>query len=149
NAGNVGTWKFIPASRFYPALSSNQTNQNFSAILVGDTGGNWLPSLASGDWLSSSTNATTQLAATSGISPAVTVPVSLLNVAGAGSGSIVSIPVTVSDLSGLGVRAYDLHLSFDPAVLHPLATPYDTTATLSSGMFITPNATNSGHLIIS
>ena len=149
NAGNVGTWKFIPASRFYPALSSNQTNQNFSAILVGDTGGNWLPSLASGDWLSSSTNATTQLAATPGISPAVTVPVSLLNVAGAGSGSIVSIPVTVSDLSGLGVRAYDLHLSFDPAVLQPLATPYDTTATLSSGMFITPNATNSGHLIIS
>jgi hypothetical protein len=45
NAANVGTWKFVPSSRFYPALSGNQTSQNFTAILVGDTGGNWTPSL--------------------------------------------------------------------------------------------------------
>ena len=33
----------MPASRFYQALSSNQTGQNLTAILVGDTGGNWAP----------------------------------------------------------------------------------------------------------
>src|SRR6185369_13106609 len=68
---------------------------------------------------------------------------------GAVTGSSVSLPITVTDLTGLGARAYDLQVTYNPAVLQPLATPYDTSGTLSSGMIITPNATNSGHLIIS
>jgi serine protease AprX len=41
--GIVGTWKFAAPNRTITALSSDQPNQDFKAILVGDTGGNWLP----------------------------------------------------------------------------------------------------------
>jgi hypothetical protein len=47
-SGIVGSWKFAPTSRAYPALSANQTNQGFAAILVGDTSGSWLAPLAVG-----------------------------------------------------------------------------------------------------
>jgi serine protease AprX len=41
--GIVGTWKFAAPTRTVTALSADQANQDFKAILVGDTGGNWLP----------------------------------------------------------------------------------------------------------
>lgn len=43
NPGIAGTWKFSPASRSYPNLISNQTAQNFDAILMGEVTGNWTP----------------------------------------------------------------------------------------------------------
>ena len=55
--GNVGTWKFVPASHSYPALAANQTNQNFTAILVGDTSGNWFAVAASGGGVLATTRA--------------------------------------------------------------------------------------------
>jgi hypothetical protein len=79
----------------------------------------------------------------------VPVAVSLLpNVTGA-VGSTVSVPITVSDLTGLFVLSYDLQVTFNPAILQPATTPYDKAGTLSSGMVITPNPNHSGHLIVS
>jgi CSLREA domain-containing protein len=46
--GIVGTWKFVPVNRTYLALGADQTGQNFTAILVGDTSGNWIPAIPSG-----------------------------------------------------------------------------------------------------
>jgi hypothetical protein len=146
NSGIVGNWKFVPASSSYQALSGDQTGQNFTAILVGDTGGNWIPSFASGGSFGNSNP--DPLAARSSSHPAVTVPVLLPDTA-VPVGSNVSIPITVSDLTGLGVRAYDVQITFNPLIVQPQATPYDNAGTLSSGMSITPNATNAGHLIIS
>ena len=57
--------------------------------------------------------------------------------------------MTVGDLTGQGVKAYDLQVTFDPAMVQPQGTPFDTAGTVSSGMLITPNAMNPGHLIIS
>jgi hypothetical protein len=37
----IGQWRFVPASRQYNALGSNQTGQNYQAILVGEVSGNW------------------------------------------------------------------------------------------------------------
>jgi uncharacterized repeat protein (TIGR01451 family) len=37
----IGQWKFVPASRQYNALSSNQSGQDYVAILVGEVSGNW------------------------------------------------------------------------------------------------------------
>ncbi len=65
------------------------------------------------------------------------VTVSLPQASGA-SGSTVTIPITVSDLAGLGVVAYDLTLVFDPAVLQPQNPAIDTAGTLSSGLTVTP-----------
>jgi hypothetical protein len=160
-SGIVGTWRFVPASRSYQALSGDQSNQNSTAILVGDTGGDWSPSLASGGASGNSAahaiNSTSQasvlatLTSKSGfpfLNNGVALTVSLPHVTGP-AGSNVSIPITVSDVTGFGVRAYDLQVTFNPAVLQPLATPADNSGTISSGMLITANATNSGHLIVS
>ncbi len=158
DTANVGTWKFVPNKRLYPSLIANQTAQNFTAILVGDVSGDWFASAARPD--DTNTYATSspvidpsgplmQRPAASAIAPAAgSVSVTLPTATGAPNASV-SIPITVSDLTGFGVRSYDLQVTFDSTVLQPLATPYDTAGTLSSGMFITPNANNTGHLIIS
>lgn len=68
------------------------------------------------------------------------------------SGSIVSaplsVPVTTSDLTGLGVIAFDFDLVFDPSVLQPQSMPVDQSGTLSASMTLTPNATT-GRLRVS
>jgi endonuclease G len=78
----------------------------------------------------------------------VSIPVSVPHVTGPTTSNI-TVPVAVGLLTGQGVKAYDLQITFDPTVLQPLGTPYDTAGTVSSGMLITPNANNAGHLIIS
>ncbi len=61
----------------------------------------------------------------------------------------ISVPVTVSDTTGLGIVSYDLHVSFDPAVLTPASPAYDSTGTLSSGMSVVTDTSNTAHLILS
>lgn len=41
--GIVGTWKFSPTNRTYLLLTDDALNQIFTAILVGDTSGDWQP----------------------------------------------------------------------------------------------------------
>lgn len=64
-------------------------------------------------------------------------------------GSTISVPVTVGNITGLGVVAYDLHVSFNPGVLTPASPAFDSTGTISSGMQFSPNTSNSAHLILS
>ncbi len=135
-ASKVGTWKFTPANRTYTSVSGQQTGQNFSAILIGDVSGNWSPAAAmmSGAGI----NLVRQDQAV-----AVALPVT-----GGVTGATVTLPITVGDLTGRGVIAWDLDLVFDPMVLTPADPPVDATGTLSSSMTITPNAT-AGRLRIS
>src|SRR5213075_1009978 len=44
----AGNWKFTPASITLNNLSTDQANQNGTAILVGDISGNWTPSIPNG-----------------------------------------------------------------------------------------------------
>ena len=145
NFGIVGTWKFVPVNRSYSSLAANQSAQNFTAILVGDTDGNWQPALPSGG---GDDNGLVGISSAQSPDLTVGIPVSLPNVSGA-MGSTISVPITVGDLTGQAVKAYDLQVSFNAAIVQPAGTPFDTAGTLSSGMLITPNAMNSGHLIIS
>jgi uncharacterized repeat protein (TIGR01451 family)/CSLREA domain-containing protein len=150
--GIVGTWKFVPTTRSYPALGANQSAQNFTAILVGETSGNWTPPVGPVQYPAgtSPTFTVNGIAQTVGASPSsvVQVTVALPHVPAA-PGSTISVPVTVSDLTGLGVKAYDLQVTFDSTIVQPAVTPFVTAGTISSGMLITPNATNADHLIIS
>ena len=84
----------------------------------------------------------------------VNVAVSMPNVS-ATPGPI-SIPITVGDLTGLGVISYDLNVDFNPAIMVPaggagctLNACVTQTGTLSSSMSVTPNVANPGHFIIS
>jgi hypothetical protein len=138
DTGIVGTWKFVPVNRAYPALATDQFAQNFAAILVGDTSGDWTPARPAGG--GDPFKASAHLDATLAVSlPHVTGPM----------GSTLIVPITVGALTGQGVKAYDVQVTFNPAIVQPDRTPTETTGTLSSTMLITPNATNPGHLIVS
>ncbi|HEX8568066.1 MAG TPA: dockerin type I repeat-containing protein, partial [Pyrinomonadaceae bacterium] len=43
NTGQVGNWKFDPVSRPYQPLNGSMSNENYTAILVGEVNGNWMP----------------------------------------------------------------------------------------------------------
>jgi subtilisin family serine protease len=43
NAGQVGRWKFSPLARQYNVLSNSLSNENYSAILIGEINGTWMP----------------------------------------------------------------------------------------------------------
>lgn len=64
-------------------------------------------------------------------------------------GGSVTIPVTVTDLTGKGVIAYDAVLNYDPAVLRPQAQSVDNANTISSAMSINANAATPGQIRIS
>ena len=127
NAASIaGTWKFVPPTRSYTNLSSDQANQNFDAVLVGDVSGNWAAGATAFDELARAS------------SPAQQVSIALPNLTPT-TGTSVTIPITVGDLTGKGVIAYDFDLVFDPSVLQAQFTPYDAAGTLSSALTITAN----------
>ncbi|MBL7095867.1 T9SS type A sorting domain-containing protein [candidate division KSB1 bacterium] len=37
----IGDWWFDPLERNYPSLNSNQTNQDYTAVVIGDVNGSW------------------------------------------------------------------------------------------------------------
>jgi hypothetical protein len=43
NTGQVGNWKFDPVSRPYQPLNIMVSNDNYTAILIGEVNGNWAP----------------------------------------------------------------------------------------------------------
>ena len=65
------------------------------------------------------------------------------------SGSTISLPITVGDLSNCAVISYDFQVTFDPSFMVPASPSFIQTGTLSSAMSITPNTGNPGHLIVS
>jgi hypothetical protein len=123
NPPNVtGTWKFVPANRLYNPLSSNLSNENYDAVLVGDVSGNWTsPTGPSGN-----TGTTVQI------------PVTLPNLS-TKAGSSVTVPVKVGNFGTSRIVSYDFEIEFDPSVLQLLDSPVDVAGTLSDAFTITPN----------
>jgi Cohesin domain len=66
-----------------------------------------------------------------------------------GTGSTVTVPINVTNLSGLGVTAYDFVLTFNQSIVQPASPAFDTAGTLSSGMTITPNTSVAGRITVS
>lgn len=58
---------------------------------------------------------------------------------GALAGSNFTIPVTVSDMTGLDVIAYQFDLHYDPTVIQPQTVPVTSFGTLSNGMAVVYN----------
>jgi hypothetical protein len=143
--GNVSTWSFVPANRAYPSLAGNQSNQDFTAILIGEVTGNWTASGPDGEssysptWIEKDTD--TPL-------PSDSVTVALPSMTAA-PGSTIIVPVNVTDLTNRGVMALDLDVVFDPSIMQPQLVPFDTDGTLAAGMLVTANTADPGHLIVS
>lgn len=138
----AGSWKFLPASLGFTNLSADQTNQNFQAILVGDVTGNWTPPAGPVPASGRAGTTATGSAASTVSNITVTLPTKQ------DPPGPTTIPITVGDTTGQGVGAYAFDISFNPSVLQPQVTPYDTTGTMSSGWTITANTATSGHLIL-
>jgi len=141
NSGIAGTWKYLPANRSYNSLTSNQANQDFQAILVGDVTGNWTPPSTISASLTASQEA---LPPRDAAQASVSLPTT-----SAAQGASVTIPITVGNLTGLGVVAYDFEIAFNQNVLSPQNPATDKAGTLSSSMTIVENAATPGRLRVS
>ena len=129
-SGNTASWVFTPTSITYANVNTNQTGQDYSAILMGDVTGNYSQTLspARPDSLEEDEVLTSAPTAT------------------ANSGTVVSIPLTVGDTTNRGITSYQFMFKYDPAVLEPLANPVDLAGTLSRNMIPTINVSQPGVL---
>jgi hypothetical protein len=153
SGNSAGQWKFVPESKPYANLTANQTGQDYEALLMGEVSGNWTPppqlafAAPEVDYLSK-----VRQKKTDELMPATEagMVVSLPSDATVANGASILIPVVVGNTTNQGVFSYDLTVSFNPNVLQPAATPFETNNSLSAadGFFITPTA-NGGQLHIS
>ena len=71
----------------------------------------------------------------------------------ASQGSLITVPIVVTDTTGRGITSYDLQVTYQTAYVSPWQSGFDSTGTLSSGMTITSDTSNvglnQGHVIIS
>jgi Tol biopolymer transport system component len=149
NTANVGTWRFVPPSFSYATVGT-LTGQDYTAILVGDVSGNWLPSGQSAQalTLSAETTKLRESAAASRGGGRSTLEVSIGSLR-ATPGQSLTVPVELKFPAGTpAIRAYQFDVVFDPGVLAPQGTGVDNTATLSGGFSAITNTSNSGRLRI-
>jgi len=113
-------WGFSPPSRSYSNLSSDQTGQDFTAILLGDVSGNW--SAAGGQ----------------GLSAFAQEPVTITVVGGRVSPSGLVTATLWLDAANTPVYSLDLALAYSPTVasaasiqISPLAAGFVSSANLS------------------
>jgi subtilisin family serine protease len=96
-AGKV--WDFLPSSRSYSLMNANLTGQDFTAILIGDVSGNWTPSGGIQDIGQCTISALQKIVA---------------------PGAEIVYPISLN-IGGESVTSADIALTFDPAVLSPVA----------------------------
>lgn len=137
NPGITGTWRFIPVNRAYANVNSAYTNQDYTAILMGEVTGNWVAPVGP-------VPPPDEFRATKA-GKAIGVEIASVE---AGSGSEVSIPVSIRDISGKGITAYQFDVEYDPSVLAPLNVSADLERTISSGMTVVSNSRARGRLSV-
>lgn len=134
NASSTGTWKFLPASRNYANVETNSTNQDYSAILMGEVSGNWTPP---------TTFAPIAKPTTDFVPAVVNVTAPTVNV---GPGANVTLNITVPDTTGQGIISYQYDVAYNPAVVTPDGVPCEVSGSLSSAMLATCNPVSPGLL---
>lgn len=133
NSGSSGTWIFTPVNRNYPNVNTNQPGQDYVALLMGDVTGNWNDPTSIIGSRATTTRGSKGIAITAGN-------------ANGSPGSEIVVPVTVGDVSGKGVVAYQFEISYDPAVLAPAENPVEIGGTMSDTMSVTVNSDTPGVL---
>jgi CSLREA domain-containing protein len=170
--GQVGTWKFVPPSTNYNPLSSSQSNQNYTAYLIGDVNGDWAPPspLASNveaekqetalvtNERSSSVPAEApafvrdqqELISRSGKTKeptATEVQLLLPTNSSSPNGSVVLIPVWLNNDSNKRISSFKFAVRFDPNVLQPEQTAIEATDSLiGNGFMVVSDTATAGRL---
>ncbi|MDQ3042029.1 MAG: hypothetical protein M3R11_06570, partial [Acidobacteriota bacterium] len=141
--GITGRWKFLPASRLYPNVLTNQTGQDYSAILVGDVTGNWNPAGALRFDFSAGSDLTTQAKKAAKEEGVKVIAQANELVA---EETATTLNLTATETTGEGILGYQFDLFYDPTVIEPQAVGCDVTETLSNGMTAICHASESGVL---
>ena len=131
----------------------NGSNPNGTwSLFVRDDLGNNVGSIASGWFLHVFTNGcnpTPTPTAGTPIGTPAPIPVELPALTVPPGSFDYSVPILAGHTTLRQISLYELQVSFNPAVVQPASPPFDQVGTLSSGMTITADASNVGHLIIS
>lgn len=152
NPSSTGTWKFNPVNRSYPNVLTNYTNQDYSAILMGEVTGNWNPAMAFAAPLeldekkqTSRRNEDGKQIDSAQPEQVVTVTAPLPQFTAAGSNFTVNLQA--SNTTGEGVFGYEFNLLYDSNIIVPqAANPCDGTGTISAGRSIVCNPNTPGLL---
>ncbi len=141
----IGTVKHSMPIKEIPPGETDITDLIFDALLVGDVNGSWRPPPF---FPPSTLNGVAEPVEVR--EPRVQLPISL-PILTAANGASLTIPVNVGGTLTAqdDIIAYDLVLTYDPAVLKLQATPVDAAGTLSNGLTLTPNTATAGQLTVS
>ena len=127
--GSTGNWIFSPVDRTYPSVTGSLSGEDYSALLMGETSGNYDPA---------------------GLRPALVGPERSSFVAAprmvTPADNEVIVPVSVAGAANKGIISYEFDLRYDPAVIQPQANPVEIAGTVSSGLFVVTNAEQRGLL---
>jgi hypothetical protein len=140
NPGLSGTWKFIPASRSYANLQMTSSNQDYSAILMGEVTGNWNPNALRPEEKQSDKQQSDSAR------PEQAVVVTAPNPQLTSSGSNFTVDLTASDTTGENIFGYEFNLIYDSNVLMPHSTPCASAGTISDGRSVVCNPNTPGLL---
>lgn len=128
----AGRWRFQPANRFYPSITTDFTNQNYNALLLGDVTGNWNDPIAIPPGRPAN-------------EPEKNAFVELPRVAASADEEII-IPISIHGAANTGIISYEFNLRYDPSVIQPLASPVDVSGTASRGLMSVVNSREPGLL---
>lgn len=134
--GITGSWKFTPVNRTYVSVTSTLSGENYTALLMGEVSGNWTNT-------GSRTADSRQLAMGSGPERGIAVNAPHLT---AQTGKEVIVPVRAEAIADKGIISYEFNLRYDPSVIQPLSDPIDVAGTISRGLLVVANTTETGLL---
>jgi hypothetical protein len=139
----IGEWKFSPAAFQYNSVTSDITSANYEAVVVGEVSANntatagFAETETSGDenglwqtWTNLVSETTNLFGGKQQTAAMAEIPVSLPINATGGRGRPVQIPVTVGDLTGANVEAFDFSVFYNPGVLQPSSSIASSAGTL-------------------
>jgi pimeloyl-ACP methyl ester carboxylesterase len=168
NAGNgqVGTWKFSPATNNYSSLSSSRLTENYTAILIGEVNGGWISAEATTvesddsqqqsirkaniffgkgrELLFGKSKDDFEVSKINQNEAEEQIPFSA-NVFGK-QGSTIVVPINLKNIGNTQVSSFSFEVTFDPAVLQPAEQVIDTLETLAENCSAVVNTNNPGRI---
>lgn len=141
--GLTTRWVFQPPNRIYSDVTANITDQNYTALLMGEVSGNWTntgarESVGSRQLAKGSAGRDARV-------PADGIAVELPSITGSVDKEIV-VSVNVQNIADRGVISYEFDLRYDPSVMQPDVKPVDIKGTVSRGLTFVTNTQQPGLL---
>ncbi|MDQ4121886.1 MAG: CSLREA domain-containing protein [Acidobacteriota bacterium] len=144
NTGQVGKWKFQPATKNYQSLGNSLSGENYEGILIGEVNGDWMPP---GNSLTDENENLIQGETAEAAVKEAEAEISLPGDAFAESGEEIIIPILFANSSGKSISSYSFDIAFDPTVLQlDTEMPFDTNDTLSQQFMVAHDAEQAGRI---